>query len=274
MDNGYKTCHRRRIQYEITMRLALNSLLARLALLGLVVCMAAGCYERARLPDSAGFGPQPVLPDPTWTLIPTVNFVTAEGWRAGAAPKPASGLAVHALAENLKHPRWLYVLPNGDVLVAETDAPPKPDDNRGIKGWPTRRFQKSAGSGTPSANRITLLRGVDAHGVAVIRTVFLDNLHSPFGMALIGNHFYVADTDAVLRFDYLTGETHLSDAGTKILDLPAGRINHHWTKNLIASADGAHLYVTVGSNSNEGENGIAQEAERAAVWEVGVSDNS
>ena len=263
----------RRIDSRNSVRRSSNFSPARAALL-LLFLTAAGCREAARLPASAGFGPHPVLPDPTQTLIPTVNIAPAEGWPAGAAPKAVQGLAVHALAENLKHPRWLYVLPNGDVLVAETDVPPKPDDNRGIKGWFTRRVQRRAGSGTPSANRITLLRDVDAHGVAVIRTVFLDGLHSPFGMALIGNHFYVADTDAVLRFDYLTGETHLSGTPTKIVDLPAGRINHHWTKNLIASADGTHLYVTVGSNSNEGENGIAQEAERAAVWEVNLDDNS
>lgn len=252
-----------------TLRLAPHTLLA------LLLGTSAACHQTARLPETAGFGPHPQLPDPDTTLIPTVNIAPAEGWPAGAEPKAAAGLAVGALARDLKHPRWLYVLPNGDVLVAETDTPPKPDDNRGIKGWFTRRAQKRAGSGTtPSANRITLLRDVDAHGRAVIRTVFLDGLHSPFGMALVGNHFYVADTDAVLRFDYLAGETHLTGTGTKVVELPAGRINHHWTKNLIASADGAHLYVTVGSNSNAGENGIDQEAERASVWELNLADGS
>jgi glucose/arabinose dehydrogenase len=239
-----------------------------------VILALVGCHASARLPEAAGFGPRPELPDPNPTLIPTVNIAPAVGWPPRTTPRAAPGLKVQALATNLKHPRWLYVLPNGDVLVAETDAPSKPDDNRGLKGWLTRRYQKRAGSGTPSADRITLLRDVDAHGATVIRTIFLDHLQSPFGMALIGDHFYVADTDAVLRFDYLTGETHLSGASTKIVDLPAGRINHHWTKNLIASADGTHLYVTVGSNSNEGENGIAAENERAAVWEVNLTDNS
>lgn len=244
------------------------------ALPTLVMVALAGCNASARLPESAGFGPHPELPDPNSTLIPTVNIAPAIGWPAGTTPRPASGLKVRALATRLEHPRWLYVLPNGDVLVAETDAPPKPDDNRGLKGWLTRHYQKRAGSGTPSADRITLLRDVDARGSAVIRTIFLDHLHSPFGMVLVGDHFYVADTDAVLRFDYLTGETRLSGGATKIVDLPAGRINHHWTKNLIASADGTHLYVTVGSNSNEVENGIAAENERAAVWEVNLNDNS
>ena len=244
------------------------------ALPTLVMVALAGCNASARLPESAGFGPHPELPDPNSTLIPTVNIAPAIGWPAGTTPRPASGLKVRALATKLEHPRWLYVLPNGDVLVAETDAPPKPDDNRGLKGWLTRHYQKRAGSGTPSADRITLLRDVDGRGSAVIRTIFLDHLHSPFGMVLVGDHFYVADTDAVLRFDYLAGETRLSGGATKIVDLPAGRINHHWTKNLIASADGTHLYVTVGSNSNEAENGIAAESERAAVWEVNLNDNS
>ena len=234
----------------------------------------AGCNASARLPESAGFGSHPELPDPNSTLIPTVNIAPAIGWPARTTPRPASGLKVQALATKLEHPRWVYVLPNGDVLVAESDAPPKPDDNRGLKGWLTRHYQKRAGSGTPSADRITLLRDVDGQGRAVMRTIFLDHLHSPFGMVLVGDHFYVADTDAVLRFDYLTGETRLSGGATKIVDLPAGRINHHWTKNLIASADGTHLYITVGSNSNEAENGIAAENERAAVWEVNLSDNS
>jgi glucose/arabinose dehydrogenase len=196
------------------------------------------------------------------------------GWPPGATPVAAPGTTVHALAQGLEHPRWLYVLPNGDVLVAETDAPPKPDDNKGIKGWLTKRVMKRAGSGELSANRITLLRDADDHGVAVIRTTFLEGLNSPFGMTLIGDQLYVADTDAVLRFDYLEGETRLTGKGTKVIDLPAGTINHHWTKNLIATADGTHLYVTVGANSNEGENGVDAEAERAAVWEVNLADGS
>jgi glucose/arabinose dehydrogenase len=180
-----------------------------------------------------------------------------------------NGLRVTALATGLDHPRWLLVLPNGDVLVAESNAPPKPDDAKGIKGWVMKWVMKRAGAGVPSANRITLLRDADGDGVAETRTTFAADLHSPFGMALVGNALYVANTDAVLRFDYTPGQTRLAGPGTKLIDLPAGPINHHWTKNLIASPDGSKLYVTVGSNSNVADNGMAAEAGRAAIWEVG-----
>jgi glucose/arabinose dehydrogenase len=184
--------------------------------------------------------------------------------------RAAAGLQVQAFASGLDHPRWLYVLPNGDVLVAESNAPAKPDDAQGIKGWLMGLVMARAGAGVPSANRITLLRDGAGRGTADLQTVFLEGLNSPFGMALIGDELFVATTDAVLRFPYVTGATHISTPGTRLLDLPAGRINHHWTKNLIASDDGRKLYVSVGSNSNVGERGMAVEAERAAIWEVDV----
>ena len=246
-----------------------------IALLATVFAWAcSACHDVAHLPATAGFGPNPTLPTPDPPLIPTLNIAPAKGWPDAATPIAAPGTTVHALAQGLDHPRWLYVLPNGDVLVAETEAPYKPDDSKGVKGWITKTVMKKAGAADHSANRITLLRDADGHGVAVTRTVFLEGLNSPFGMTLIGNQFYVADTDAVLRFDYVEGATHLAGKGTKVVDLPAGRINHHWTKNLIATADGTHLYVTVGSNSNEGENGIDAEADRAAVWEINLADGS
>ena len=195
-------------------------------------------------------------------------YRAGQGWPAGAKPLAAAGTAVAAFATALDHPRWLYVLPNGDVLVAETNAPPKPDDGKGIKGWIMKRLKAKAGAGTPSANRITLLRDADGDGVAETRTVFIEGLNSPFGMALVGNDFYVANADAVLRFPYARGETRIAAPGTKVVDLPGGPINHHWTKNLIASVDGSKLYVTVGSNSNVAENGIDKEEGRAAIWEV------
>jgi glucose/arabinose dehydrogenase len=253
----------------------LNTIACRTSLL--VVCLAWGCsacHEVAQLPDSAGFGPHPTLPAPDSPLMPTVNIAPAKGWAEGATPRAAPGTVVRAFAVQLDHPRWLYVLPNGDVLVAETNAPDKPDDSKGIKGWIMKQVMKKAGSETPSANRITLLRDANGDGIPETRTVFLEGLHSPFGMALIGDELYVADTDAVLRFPYSEGETHISAKGSKVLDLPAGRINHHWTKNLIASVDGSHLFVTVGSNSNAAENGIDKETERAAVWEVDPADGS
>jgi glucose/arabinose dehydrogenase len=178
---------------------------------------------------------------------------------------------VNAFASGLDHPRWLHVLPNGDVLVAESDAPPRPDDGKGIKGFFMKMFMKRAGSGTPSANRISLLRDADGDGVAEVRSAFLTDLNSPFGMALVNDNLYVANTDAILRFPYKGGETHISGGGKKVADLPGGTLNHHWTKNIIASQDGSSLYATVGSNSNVAENGMENEVNRAAILEVDLA---
>jgi glucose/arabinose dehydrogenase len=175
---------------------------------------------------------------------------------------------VTAYARALDHPRWLCVLPNGDVLVAETNGPARPDDNTGIKGWFTKRVMKRAGAGVPSANRISLLRDADGDGVAETRTVFLRGLDSPFGMALVDGTLYVANTDALVCFPYRDGQTQITEPGIKVADLPGGTINHHWTKNVIASRDGSRLYVTVGSNSNAAEHGIEAEVHRAAILEV------
>ena len=235
----------------------------------LVVALSA-VAEQAELPVSAGMGPNPSLPAPRPSLLPTVNIAPAKGWPKGAAPKAAGGLRVAAFASGLDHPRWLLTLPNGDVLVAETNAPPKPDDGNGIRGWVMGLVMKRAGAGVPSANRITLLRDTDGDGVADVRAVLLEGLNSPFGMALVGDDLFVANSDAVVRFPYKVGDTSITQPGVKVVDLPAGRINHHWTKNLIASADGSKLYVTVGSNSNVAERGMAVEAERAAIWEVDI----
>ena len=239
-----------------------------LILPGWFCVMLAGCGEIAKLPETAGIGPNPTLPPPRSTLIPTVHIAPAKGWPAGAKPTAAAGLAVSVYAKGLDHPRWLYVLPNGDVLVAETNAPPGRDNRKGIKGWVMKKVMKRAGAGVPSANRITLLRDADRDGVAETQTVFLRGLNSPFGMTLVGKNLYVANTDAILRFPYKGGETQIIVAGVKVADLPAGRINHHWTKNVIASRDGSRLYVTVGSNSNVGEKGMENEEQRAAILEV------
>jgi glucose/arabinose dehydrogenase len=237
----------------------------------LAIALAGGlaaCGETSRLQVSDGTGPSPRLPEPNKTLIPTVNIAPAIGWPEGAKPVAAAGTQVAAFAENLDHPRWLYVLPNGDVLVAETNAPPKPDDGTGIRGWIMKKVMGRAGAGVPSANRITLLRDQDHDGIAETRTVFLENLNSPFGMALVGNDLYIADTDRLLRFHYENGDTAIKSQPIKVLDLPGGTLNHHWTKNVIASKDGSKLYVTVGSNSNVAENGLDKEEGRAAIWEV------
>ncbi|MBB4811623.1 glucose/arabinose dehydrogenase [Pseudomonas rhodesiae] len=240
----------------------------RLALLIMLAGSLAACGESSTLQISDGTGPSPRLPQPNKTLIPTVNIAPAIGWPDGAKPTAAPGLQVSAFAEGLDHPRWLYVLPNGDVLVAETNAPPKPDDAKGIRGWVMEKVMDRAGAGVPSPNRITLLRDADHDGVAETRTVFLENLNSPFGMTLVGNDLYVADSDKLLRFAYQPGATAIKTAGTTVVELPGGPLNHHWTKNVIASPDGSKLYVSVGSNSNVGENGLEAEQGRAAIWEV------
>jgi glucose/arabinose dehydrogenase len=233
-----------------------------------VATSIAACAGPAHLPVEAGIGPHPALPPAERSLVPMVRVVTAKGWPAGAAPTAAPGLAVTAFARGLDHPRWLYVLPDGDVLVAETNAPARPDDNRGFKGWLFKRFQKKAGGGVPSANRTTLLRDADGDGVAETRSVLLGGLHAPFGMTLVGDALYVANTDALVRFPYTRGALRIDAPPTVVTTLPAGRIDHHWTKNVVASLDGRRLYVSVGSNSNVGENGMDAERERAAVWEI------
>jgi glucose/arabinose dehydrogenase len=214
------------------------------------------------------FGPSSTLPAPQSSMLTTVNIATAVGWPSGGKPVVANGMAVNAFATGLDHPRTVYILPKGDVLVAESNAPPKPDDGKGIKGWVMKKVMARAGAGVPSANRVTLLRDTDGDGIAETRSAFLEGLNSPFGMVLVGDDFYVANSDAIVKFPYHEGDTKTTAPGVKLADLPAGTINHHWTKDLTASPDGTKLYATVGSNSNVGENGIEAEANRAAVLEV------
>lgn len=230
--------------------------------------LLAGCGDTATLAPTAGMGATPTLPEPVKRLIPTVNIAPATGWAEGAKPTAMAGLNVTALAAGLDHPRWVYVLPNGDVLVAESNAPAKPEDGKGIKGWVMKKVMARAGAGVPSANRITLLRDVDGDGKAEVRSVFLESLNSPYGMALVGSDLYVANADALVKFPYQEGQTKITAASVKVVDLPGGPINHHWTKNVIASKDGSKLYVTVGSNSNVAENGMENEVERAAILEI------
>ena len=248
---------------------------ARIAsLIGALAWALVGCGDAARLTLNAGTGPQPDLPPPRPSLIPTVNIAPAIGWPKGLTPQAVQGMQVTAFATGLDHPRWLLVLPNGDVLVAETNAPPKPEDGKGIKGWVMRLVMKRAGAGVPSANRITLLRDTDGDGVADLRSVLLQGLSSPFGMALVGDSLYVANSNAVVKFPYATGDLRITADAKHVVELPAGPINHHWTKNSLASIDGNKLYVTVGSNSNVGERGMAAETGRAAIWEVNLSDGT
>jgi glucose/arabinose dehydrogenase len=214
------------------------------------------------------FGSNPTLPEPEKSLIPTINVAKAIGWPAGAKPTAAQGMAVNAFATGLDHPRTIYVLPNGDVLVTETNAPSRPDEEKGIKGWITNLVMGRAGAVTTSANRITLLRDANGDGIAETKSVFLEGLNSPFGMALVGEDFYVANSDAIVKFTYHAGDMKIAAPGVRLADLPGGSLNHHWTKDLTASPDGSKLYATVGSNSNVGENGMEAETNRAAVLEV------
>lgn len=227
--------------------------------------------ETATVAEGQGYGAAPTLPEPNATLFPTVNIAPATAWPDGATPVAAEGFAVNRFAGGLNHPRWLHVLPNGDVLVAESNAPPKPAGAFSLRGWVMGKVMTRAGAKVPSANRITLLRDSDGDGAAETSSTFLENLNAPFGMALIGSSLYVANTDAIVAFPYTEGATQISGPGTTVAALPAGPINHHWTKDIIASPDGRKLYATVGSNSNVGENGIENEQSRAAVLEVDIA---
>jgi len=234
----------------------------------------AGCGDTARLPPAASEGPYPQLPAPNQQLIPTVHIAPAKGWPAGQTPTAAEGLRVSAFASGLNHPRWLLVLPNGDVLVAETNGPERPEDRKGLKAQVQKQLMKNAGAAVPSPDRIVLLRDADGDGVAEQRLPFIEGLKSPFGMVLLGSSIYVANTDGVLRYSYSPGATRATTPGQPVVDLPAGPINHHWTKNIIASRDGSKLYATVGSNSNVGENGLDKEDGRAAIWEIDLQRRS
>ena len=224
----------------------------------------AGCQDHGGDPRLQ-IGANPALPAVNQYLVPPIRIARPVPW-GNDTPKVPHGLQVHALATGLEHPRSLYVLPNSDVLVVESNGPKapvfRPKDL--ITGW----VQWFAGAKAKDANRITLLRDTDGDGIPDQRTVFLDHLNSPFGVALIGHDLYVANTDAIMRYPYQDGQTSITAPGTKLTDLPGGPIDHHWTKALLASADGSKLYVGVGSNSNITENGILAEYERAAIWEV------
>ena len=244
----------------------------RISWAGWVAAFAlAGCGSEAKLQVEDGTGPDPKLPPPADEgYVPVVNIAPAVGWSTGEKPLVAAGMRVSEFAAGLDHPRWIYVLPNGDVLVAETNAPERPlrEELLGVKGWVMGKVMKRAGAAVPSANRITLLRDTEGDGSVDLRSVLLAELNSPFGMALVGNQLYVANTDALVRFPYRPGETVIEGSATKVADLPGGPLNHHWTKNVIASPDGSKLYVTVGSNSNIAEHGMNHETDRAAILEI------
>ncbi|KSV92832.1 sorbosone dehydrogenase family protein [Sinorhizobium sp. GL28] len=226
--------------------------------------------REATVPIEKTYGPDPLLVEPKVELVPSVSVAEATPWPAGMMPSAAPGLAAKEFAGGFDHPRWLHVLPNGDVLVAESNAPPQPDPGFSVRAFAAQLIQGRAGARSESANRISLLRDADGDGVAETKTPFITGLNSPFGMTLLDGKLYVANADAIVAFPYQQGATEITAPADKIVDLPAGR-NHHWTKDVIASPDGAKLYVTVGSNSNVGENGLEEERGRAAVHEIDLS---
>lgn len=219
--------------------------------------------DTARVAIDDVTGANPKLTAPREQSIPTMGVATAVGWAKDAAPTPAPGLAVRRFAEGLAHPRWLYRLPNGDILVAETGSPPI--EVSSIADRVMVALMEKGGALVPSANRITLLRDGDGDGVAETRTTFLSGLNSPFGMTLLGDALYVADTDRLLRFHYRPGQAQIADKGEVIVTYPS---EGHWARNVIASADGARLYVSVGSNSDHGEDGPSGDPRRAAILEI------
>jgi glucose/arabinose dehydrogenase len=241
---------------------------SRLLLAGAAIC-ALGAAGDDNFDIKTQIGPNPVLPAPHEYLVPPMRLAKVIGWTSGDTPKVADGLKIEAMAAGLEHPRSVYTLPNGDVLVVESISPnldPVSRPKNFVMSW-IESMVTSAGT-TKGSNRITLLRSTHGDGKYDVRTVFIDHLYSPFGVALVGNDLYVANTDAILKFAYTDGATSIATPGTVLTELPGGPIDHHWTKSLVASADGSKLYVGIGSNSNITENGIGAEMGRADIWEV------
>ncbi|RAK51213.1 sorbosone dehydrogenase family protein [Phenylobacterium soli] len=243
-------------------------------LVGLAGLTLAACQSQGSSDPLAGFGPNPALPKPQKPfLLPQVGTPKVVGWPAGATPKAPPGFTVTRFAGGLDHPRWAYVLPNGDVLVSESATEPSPADHtmKGLEALVAKLVMKRVGAVKPSPNKIFILRDADGDGVAEVKQVFAEGLTRPFGMALVGDSLYVANDNGVVRFPYRDGQTSAPGTGEKVFDLPGGPINHHWTKNLVASPDGTKLYASIGSNSNIGDNGMAAEEGRAAIWQYDLA---
>jgi glucose/arabinose dehydrogenase len=240
---------------------ALATLLAASAL--------AGCGSTVPSSPANQLGPNPALPDPSITLLPGMHLAKVSGWKQGEAPSVPQGFRVQMMANGLSSPRNVYPLPNGDILVVQslklTKEPVERPKNPMFDLIFGLAHKSSMGGAT---NQITLLRDANGDGKPELQSVLVDHLNSPFGVVVVGNSLYVADTDAILRFPFTPGQTRITAPPQKVIDLPAGLINHHWTKSLTASPDGSKLYVGVGSNSNTGERGMEAETNRAAIWEV------
>jgi glucose/arabinose dehydrogenase len=251
---------------------------AAIVLITLIAVGGVTLYVMSR-PDVARFstaelsGRVPVMAHVRPENFPTVRIPAATGWAANAKPVAAKGLTVARFAEGLDHPRTMLVLPNGDVLVAESRAP-KPKKDPGLEGRIAKRLMSRAGAVGDSANRITLLRDADGDGRAEVKLPYVTGLNSPYGLALVGDTLYVASTDALLAFPYVAGATSITAKPKKIADLPAAGTNRHWTKSLVASPDGQRLYVGVGADSNIGEAGMEREVKRAAILEFTIADGS
>jgi glucose/arabinose dehydrogenase len=236
--------------------------------------LLTGCTGKGSPDPLAGFGPNPPLPAPHTSPLPQFDTPKAVGWTKDGAPTPPPGFVVTRFGEGLDHPRWAYVLPNGDVLVSESaSSAPSPEDHtmHGVEALAAKFVLSRVGAAPKSPNRIILLRDANGDGVAETRTVFASGLTRPFGMALVGDTLYVANDNGVVKYPYQPGVTHVDGAGEKVFALPGGPINHHWTKNILATPDGTALYATVGSNSNVGDNGVAAEEGRAAIWKFDLA---
>lgn len=237
------------------------------AIIVLVLLIGFGWYlltpDKAKVALKEMQGPVPKLTPPRRENFPTINIAKLVGWQGDAKPVAAPGLKVTSFADKLDHPRWLLELPNGDVLVAESSAPDRPI--KGVEDWIARKLIMEAGGAGGSPDRITLLRDADGDGVAEFRSELLTGLRSPFGMALVGTTLYVGNTDALMAFPFTVGETKITAKGTKLMDLPASHPNNHWARNVVADPGGKSLYITVGSNSNIAEGGMAREKDRALI---------
>jgi glucose/arabinose dehydrogenase len=229
----------------------------------------AACGSSQKIDPNSQFGPNPNLPEPTRGLLPNFRVPKVVGWKSGETPTVPNGFKIEAFATGLANPRRVYPLPNGDVIVVETQksgSEPLDRPKRPIMDW--MESMAHGGSGGGPSNRLLLFRDSNGDGKPDAKTVLVDHLNAPFGIVALNGYLYVADTDAILRFPFTPGQTAITGPAQKVVDLPAGPIDHHWTKDITVSPDGSKLYVGVGSNSNAMERGETAERGRAEIWEV------